>query len=76
MCLAIPMKIVKKNGDTGIVETMGVKKTVFLNLVEAEVGDHVLVHAGVAIGKVNEKDAEETAALLKRLMERDVSDNG
>lgn len=70
------MKIVKKNGDTGIVETMGVKKTIFLNLVEAEVGDHVLVHAGVAIGKVNEKDAEETAALLKGLLERDVSYNG
>ena len=68
------MKIVKKNGDTGIVETMGVKKTVFLNLVEAGVGDHVLVHAGVAIGKVNEKDAEETAALLKGLMGEGYSD--
>ncbi len=76
MCLAIPMKIVERNGDTGIVETMGVKKTVFLNLVDAEVGDHVLVHAGVAIGKVNEKEAEETAAMLKELIERDVSDNG
>ena len=74
MCLAIPMKIVERNGDTGIVETMGVKKTVFLNLVEAEVGDHVLVHAGVAIGKVNEKEAEETAVLLKELIEGDVSD--
>ena len=62
------MKIVKKNGDTGIVETMGVKKVVFLNLVEAGVGDHVLVHAGVAIGKVNEKDAEDTAAMLKELI--------
>ena len=76
MCLAIPMKIVKKNGDTGIVETMGIKKTVFLNLVEAEVGDHVLVHAGVAIGKVEEKEAEETAAMLEELMREDGSDNG
>lgn len=67
------MKIVKKNGDTGIVETMGVKKTVFLNLVDAGVGDHVLVHAGVAIGKVDEKETEETMALLKELMKKDNS---
>ena len=63
------MKIVEKNGDTGIVETMGVKKNISLSLVDAGVGDHVLIHAGVAIGKVDEKDAEETAALLKGLME-------
>ena len=62
------MKIVEKNGNTGVVKTMGVKKTVSLNLVDAEVGDHVLVHAGVAIGKVNEKETEETMRLLKELM--------
>lgn len=67
MCLAIPMKIVERNGATGIVETMGVKKTIFLTLVNAKVGDHVLVHAGVAIGKVDEKEAEETVVLLKEL---------
>jgi len=31
------------------------------------VGNYVLVHAGVAIGKVDEKEAEETAALLEEL---------
>lgn len=67
MCLAIPMKIVERDGDTGIVETMGVRKTIFLSLVAAEVGDHVLVHAGVAIGKVDEKEAEETMSLLNEL---------
>ncbi|MEK7870778.1 MAG: hypothetical protein AAB244_00180 [Nitrospirota bacterium] len=36
----------------------------------------MLVHAGGAIGKVDENEAEETMALLKELMERDVSDNG
>lgn len=68
MCLAIPMKIVERNGDTGMVETMGVKKTIFLNLVDAGVGDYVLVHAGVAIGKVDEKEAEETMAILNELV--------
>lgn len=68
MCLAIPMKIVEKNGDTGMVETMGIKKTIFLNLVDAGVGDYVLVHAGVAIGKVDEKEAEETMVILNELI--------
>ena len=67
-------KISWKKRHTGIVETMGVKKTVFLNLVDAEVGDHVLVHAGVAIGKVDEKEAGETEALLKELMGGSYSD--
>ncbi len=68
MCLAIPMEIVERNGDTGIVETMGVKKAIFLTLVDAKVGDYVLVHAGVAIGKVDEKEAEETMAILNELI--------
>ncbi len=69
MCLAIPMKIAEINGDTGIVETSGVKKSVFLNLVDAQVGDYVLVHAGVAIGKVDEKEVNETMAILNELVD-------
>ena len=73
MCLAIPMKIVERDGDSGIVETSGVKKNVFLSLVDAKIGDYVLVHAGVAIGKVEEKEAEETMAMLEELIKDDAS---
>lgn len=40
MCLAIPMRIAEINGDTDVVETSGVKKSVFLNLVDAKVGEY------------------------------------
>lgn len=73
MCLAIPMKIVERNGDSGVVEIRGVRRSVSLSLVDAVIGDYVLVHAGVAIGKVDEKEAEETAALLQELMKEDYS---
>jgi len=63
------MKIAEINGNTGIVETSGVKKSVFLNLVDAQVGDYVLVHAGVAIGKVDEKEVNETMAILNELVD-------
>ncbi|MBI5893328.1 MAG: HypC/HybG/HupF family hydrogenase formation chaperone [Deltaproteobacteria bacterium] len=68
MCLAIPMKIIEKNGDSGIVETFGVKKEISLYLVDADIGEYVLVHAGVAIGKVSKKDALETEAIIKETL--------
>lgn len=68
MCLAIPMKIVEKNGDSGIVETFGVKKEISLYLVDADIGEYVLVHAGVAIGKVSKEDAKETEAMIKETL--------
>jgi len=71
MCLAIPMKIVERSGDSGVVEIRGVRRSVTLSLVDAVIGDYVLVHAGVAIGKVDEKEAEETTALLQELMKED-----
>lgn len=67
MCLAIPMKIVEKNGDSGIVETFGVKKEISLYLVDADIGEYVLVHAGVAIGKVSKEDAAETEAMINEI---------
>jgi hydrogenase expression/formation protein HypC len=74
MCLAIPMKIVGRNGDFGVVEANGVKRSVFLNLVDAGIGDYVLIHAGIAIGKVDEKEAEETIAILKDIIKDETSD--
>jgi len=68
MCLAIPGKLVSINGETGIVESGGVRREVGLQLVpEAKVGDYVLLHAGFAIQVVDEKEAAETLALLEEL---------
>ena len=70
MCLGIPMRIVEKEGDTGIVEAGGVKREVNLYLVEkVEVGDYVIVHAGFAIQKLDESEAEETLRLLREMLE-------
>jgi len=46
----------------------GVLREVNVTLVEAEVGDYVLVHAGYAIQTVDEKDALETLALWKEIL--------
>lgn len=68
MCLAVPMKVVeiKEGGDTGTVENRGVKREVGLMLIEdIQLNDWVLIHAGMAISKLDEDEAKETLRLLE-----------
>ncbi len=68
MCVAIPMKLIEIHGDRGIVEAGGMQSEIGLHLLEdLRVGDYVLVHAGFAIQKVDEKEAQTTLALLKEM---------
>lgn len=60
MCLAIPGKIVSINKQQAVVDFDGVQKKINLALVEAKKGDYVIVHAGFAIGKLDEDEAQET----------------
>ena len=46
----------------------GVLRDVNVTLVDAKVGDYVLVHAGYAIQMVDEEDALETLALWKEIL--------
>ena len=46
----------------------GVLREVNVTLVDAKVGEYVLVHAGYAIQTVDEKDALETLALWKEIL--------
>ena len=66
MCLAVPMKVIEIRDDMGDVEVGGVRREVGLMLLEdVRVGDWVIIHAGFAISKLDENQAEETLALLK-----------
>ncbi len=68
MCLAIPMKLVQRTEWEGVVELGGVQRTISLMLFpEAEVGDHVLIHAGFAIGRVDAEEARLTIEGLEQI---------
>ncbi|MEZ4773590.1 MAG: HypC/HybG/HupF family hydrogenase formation chaperone [Bacteroidia bacterium] len=78
MCLAIPGKIVTTNDTpdelfrTGKVSFSGILKEVNLSMVpEAQPGDYVLVHVGVAISVVDEEEAKTTFEYLKQMGELD-----
>ncbi|NOQ38269.1 HypC/HybG/HupF family hydrogenase formation chaperone [archaeon] len=49
MCLAIPGKVIKIEGDTAVIDYGGIKKQAKIAIVKPKVGDTVLVHAGFAI---------------------------
>jgi hydrogenase expression/formation protein HypC len=73
MCLAIPGRleeITQALDDTfrfGRVSFGGIMKAVNLSMVpEANVGDYVLVHVGVAISVVDEEEAHKTFEYLKQ----------
>ena len=66
MCLGIPMKLIKIDGDEGIAEAGGLRKNVNLSFMRnVKVGDYILIHAGFAIEKVKEEEARKTLKALE-----------
>jgi hydrogenase expression/formation protein HypC len=71
MCLSIPGKLTMITAQLdetfriGKVSFGGILREVNLSMVpDAEVGDYVLVHVGVAIAKINEEEAHKTMEYL------------
>ena len=75
MCLAVPGKIIEWVGQespfrSAKVEFGGVQRIVSMECVpDAEVGDYILVHAGIAISKVAEDEAEKILSTLLAALE-------
>lgn len=75
MCLGVPGKVLEitpsSTGMTmGKVSFGGVAKEVCLAYTpEVEVGEYVIVHAGFALNRLDEQEAEEVFALLRALEE-------
>ena len=68
------MKVVECDTQVGVAEINGVSREVSLVLLPqpTHVGDWILVHAGYAISRVNEQEAQETLALLRSAAEKGV----
>jgi hydrogenase expression/formation protein HypC len=70
MCLAYPGKVVQLNGDFAKVDfgEGTIKEGVNISLVQAKIGDYVLVHAGYAIQIVDEAEARQTLEYWKEIL--------
>ena len=70
MCLAIPGKIIKIEGDSAIVDYDGIQKEANISLIECSLGEYVLVHVGFAIQVIDEESARQTYSLLDEIDKR------
>jgi hydrogenase expression/formation protein HypC len=77
MCLGIPGMVIERDDPNvvmpfGLVEFAGLRRRVCLACVsEAQPGDYVVVHAGIAISRI---DAGEAARVLEHLREMGETD--
>lgn len=72
MCLGIPAKILKLDGDYADADINGATIRIGLQLLDkVSLGDYVLVHTGYALEKINEKEALETLEMIRQLEEPD-----
>lgn len=69
MCVAVPGKIISIENSMGKVDFSGNTINVRLDLVKANVGDYVLVHAGCALEVLNKSKADEIIELFKEIEE-------
>lgn len=71
MCLAIPSKVVEVREDnTAVVDTMGVRRVVSLDLMQEPIkeNDWVLIHVGFAIQKLDEEEALRSLELFEEIL--------
>ncbi len=79
MCLAIPMRVTRVQGDpedfiinqVATVDGDGISKEIRLDIVDRwpNVGDYVIIHAGFAIHTLDETEAKKNISLLRQLAE-------
>ncbi len=70
MCLSIPGKVIKINSELAEVSVGGTIVKIGMQMVDGvKEGDYVLVHAGFALQKIDEKEALETLQLLREMNE-------
>ena len=68
MCLAIPLKIVEINRHEALGEALGMKRKIRVDFIkEPRIGDYVMVHAGFAIERLEERQALEDIAAWEEM---------
>lgn len=72
MCLAIPAKVLEVKGGIARVDFGdGTLREVNVSLVDAHVGEYVIVHAGFAIEVIDAEEAKKTLELWRELLSQE-----
>ena len=70
MCLAVPLKLVEIHENSAIGEALGMTREIRVDFIpEPKVGDYVMVHAGFAIDRLDEQQAQEDIDAWKEVQD-------
>lgn len=69
MCVAAPGRVTEINGNTAVVDYNGNKINADKGIVNVNVGDYVLVHAGLIIQVLPEDEAQNMIDIFSELEE-------
>ena len=68
MCLSVPAQIVSIDGEFAQVSVNGALFRAGIQMIEdPQIGEYILLHAGFAIQKISDQEAEETLLLLNEI---------
>ena len=68
MCVGLPAKVIRVKDGMAVVDASGARREVSAELLDSlDPGDYVMVHAGMAIAKITNDDADETDDILEDL---------
>jgi len=68
MCLAVPGQVIETKDETAVVDIQGNHLDVLTTLVpDAQSGDYVLVHAGLAIALISPDDYHEHQRIMQEI---------
>ncbi len=68
MCVGLPAKVINIRDGMALVDASGARREISAELLDdLDPGDYVMVHAGIAIAKINGEDSEETDAIISSL---------
>ena len=71
MCLGIPMQVKSIEEGTAVCEVDGVRREASLMMLDGvSVGDYVLIHAGFAIERLDEEEAQLTLDALRQALDQ------
>ncbi len=68
MCVGLSAKVLENKDGVALVDASGARREVSSDLLgDLEPGDYVMVHAGIAIAKIDRDDESESEAILDLL---------
>ena len=71
MCLGVPMQVKTIEDEVAICEIDGVQREASLLMIDGiKVGDYVLIHAGFAIERIDEDEAQLTLDALRSALDQ------